>query len=122
MYQVGTKNMRIEKIAGAASNMRKGAGAPASATGAERPESDDRASEGANSRALIALDTPQAPPRGSGTRHSAPFLAQLLANRIGVPQTRARRRALPADGSARYAAAGSLSCAPRIGITDRRSI
>lgn len=122
MYQIGTKNMRNEKIAGSASNMRKGADAPIRATGAEQPLGDGRAGNDANGRALIALETRQAPPRGSRAGHSAPFLAQLLANRIGVPQTRARRRALPADGSAHYDAAGSLSCARRIGITDRRSI
>jgi hypothetical protein len=120
MYQIGTKNMRIGKIAGAAPNTGERTRKAEAGKGGAGQAPHDNAEQG---RALIALEARQAAPRHEPhARHSAPFLAQLLANRIGVPQTRTRRRALPADGSARYAATGNLSCARRIGITDHRAI
>ncbi len=69
---------------------------------AEAPEA--AASE---SRALVAIEpsAPQAGPR-SVTRHpAAPFLAQLIATHLQVPQTRARRRAAPAEAIAAYQSA-----------------
>jgi hypothetical protein len=42
-------------------------------------------------------------------RPAAAFLAQLIATAHGAPQTRARRRAEPADACAAYAAAARLS-------------
>lgn len=116
--------MRIEKITGAVSNNRERAHKAAAGEGCAADKAPPAARDGGEpGRALIAVEARAATPRHEpGTRHSAPFITQLLANRIGVPQTRARRRALPADGSAHYSAAGNLSCARRVGITDRRSI
>jgi hypothetical protein len=42
-------------------------------------------------------------------RPAAIFLAQLIATAHGTPQTRARRRADPADACAAYAAVAGLS-------------
>ena len=58
------------------------------------------------SRALIAIEAPVGPDRAtSRTRHpQAPFLAQLIATQMQVPQTRARRRAEPAEAVAAYGA------------------
>jgi hypothetical protein len=57
-------------------------------------------------RALIAIEAPVGPDRAtSRTRHpQAPFLAQLIATQMQVPQTRARRRAEPAEAVAAYGA------------------
>jgi hypothetical protein len=58
----------------------------------------------AETRALIALE-PAAPvehsPRLTG-RSDAPFIAQLIATRMQVPQLRARRRAEPGEAIAAY--------------------
>jgi len=56
------------------------------------------------SRALVAVEpaAPHASPR-SLTRHpAAPFLAQLIATHLQVPQTRERRRAEPGEAIAAY--------------------
>ena len=57
-------------------------------------------------RALIAIAAPAAADRAlSRTRHpAAPFLAQLIATQMQLPQTRARRRAEPAEAVAAYRA------------------
>jgi hypothetical protein len=40
-------------------------------------------------------------------RHNAPLVTQLMAVRMDAPQTRARRRAAPAEGVAAYGATGN---------------
>jgi hypothetical protein len=55
----------------------------------------------AESRALVALQ-PAAERRRSAGAPSAPFLAQLLAIKAGLPQTRDRRRAEPDEASHSY--------------------
>lgn len=57
-------------------------------------------------RALIAIEAPAAADRPlSRTRHpAAPFLAQLIATQMQLPQTRARRRAEPGEAIAAYGA------------------
>jgi hypothetical protein len=40
-------------------------------------------------------------------RHNAPIVTQLIAVRMDAPQTRARRRAGPAEGVAAYGATGN---------------
>jgi hypothetical protein len=40
-------------------------------------------------------------------RHNAPLVTQLMAVRMDAPQTRARRRAGPAEGVAAYGATGT---------------
>jgi hypothetical protein len=40
-------------------------------------------------------------------RHNAPLVTQLMAVRMDEPQTRARRRAAPAEGVAAYGATGT---------------
>lgn len=60
------------------------------------------------SRALVPVAPAAAsePERPLGRRPSAVFLAHLIASAQQVPQTRARRRAEPADAMAAYRAAG----------------
>ena len=60
----------------------------------------------AESRALIAVAAPAAADRATArTRHpQAPFLAQLIATQMHLPQTRARRRVEPAEAIAAYGA------------------
>jgi K+-sensing histidine kinase KdpD len=55
-------------------------------------------------RALIAIEAPAASERTPRpTRHpSASFVAQLIATHMQAPQTRARRRAEPAEAIAVY--------------------
>ena len=40
-------------------------------------------------------------------RHNAPIVTQLMAVRMDAPQTRARRKAAPAEGVAAYGATGN---------------
>lgn len=63
----------------------------------------------AQGRALIALDAAAPAERlSTASRHpAAPFLAQLIATHMQAPQTRARRRAEPAEAIAAYAAMAS---------------
>jgi hypothetical protein len=60
------------------------------------------------SRALIAVAASTASDRATArARHpQAPFLAQLIATQLHLPQTRARRRAEPAEAIAAYRAHG----------------
>jgi hypothetical protein len=63
------------------------------------------------SRALVAVEppAPHAGPR-SLTRHpAAPFLAQLIATHLQMPQTRERRRAEPAEAIAAYRAVARIT-------------
>jgi hypothetical protein len=53
------------------------------------------------SRALVALE-PAAERRPAGATPAAPFLAQLLAVKADVPQTRERRRAEPDEATHSY--------------------
>ena len=59
-------------------------------------------------RALVALE-PAEERRPSGAAPDAPFLAQLLAVKAGLPQTRERRRAEPDEATHSY----ELTMAPR---------
>jgi hypothetical protein len=62
------------------------------------------------SRALVAVEpaAPHAGPR-TLTRHpAAPFLAQLIATHLQLPQTRERRRAEPAEAIAAYRSAARV--------------
>lgn len=62
----------------------------------------------ATARALVAVNAPREParPMQRPTDHSrAAFLAQLIAIREHLPQTRERRRATPEEAVAAYAAA-----------------
>ena len=70
---------------------------------AQRP-AETEATEVSHTRALVAVE-PAAPHVGPRvlTRHpAAPFLAQLIATHLQLPQTRERRRAEPADAIAAY--------------------
>ena len=61
------------------------------------------------SRALVAVE-PQAERTDRPMAYrDAPFLAQLLATKADLPQTRARRRAEPADALAAYRSVASLT-------------
>jgi hypothetical protein len=67
-----------------------------------------RSSAPAPGRALVPTAPPRGPPGADrGPRPSGNFLAQLIATALQAPQTRARRRAEPADASAVYAAAAT---------------
>ena len=66
-------------------------------------ETETRTSE---SRALTIVATPSRPL--APVRRDAAFLAHLLATRAQAPQTRARRRAEPAEAVAAYREADRL--------------
>jgi hypothetical protein len=69
-------------------------------------EIDAELNEGSASRALTVIETPT---RGiAAPRRDAAFLAHLIATRAQAPQTRARRRAEPAEALARYRAVAGL--------------
>jgi hypothetical protein len=55
------------------------------------------------SRALVVVEPP-APRERPAPHRQAPFLAQLIATKAQHPQTRARRRAEPAEAIAAYRA------------------
>ena len=59
------------------------------------------------SRALVAL-APIAKRERAASFREAPFLAQLIATRDQLPQTRERRRAEPGEAIAAYRAADAL--------------
>jgi hypothetical protein len=69
------------------------------------PQANEPRSE---SRALVAVE-PQAERTDRPMAYrDAPFLAQLLATKADLPQTRARRRAEPADVLAAYRSVAAL--------------
>ena len=79
------------------------------ARSAQRP-ADAAGSAASESRALVAVEpaAPHAGPR-TLTRHpAAPFLAQLIATHLQVPQTRERRRVEPEEAIAAYRSAKGL--------------
>lgn len=96
------------------------AGAPDAPGGV--PDETDRPRSAAASRAIVApVSGGRADaPHYVRVRHAAPFIAQLVANRIGMPQTRQRRRAAPQEASARYGEADALDPAPKTGTRARR--
>lgn len=61
----------------------------------------DLEAKAAECRALVALEPP-AERRPSASVPAAPFLAQLLAIKAGLPQTRDRRRAEPDEATHSY--------------------
>lgn len=79
------------------------------ARSAQHP-AETEASEVVESRALVAVEpaTPHAGPRVLTRHPAAPFLAQLIATHLQVPQTRVRRRAEPAEAIAAYRGAKGL--------------
>ena len=60
------------------------------------------------SRALTVVVAPAAHEASPVTRGDAAFLAHLIATKAQAPQTRARRRAEPAEALAAYRAAAEL--------------
>lgn len=63
---------------------------------------------GSASRALTILAAAPARAASPQTRGDAAFLAQLIATKVQAPQTRARRRAEPAEALAAYRAVANL--------------
>ena len=78
----------------------------------------------ASSRALVAVRAQPAHQRATFARlrPSAPFIAQLLANRMALPQTRLRRRAAPEEVSARYSIGDALDRQPIAGTRRTRRV
>jgi hypothetical protein len=64
--------------------------------------------EPVESRALVVVGSAQPHQPASLPRRAAPFLAQLIATRTQAPQTRANRRAEPAEAIARYRAVAGM--------------
>jgi hypothetical protein len=60
------------------------------------------------SRALTVLTGPAHQTTSAHTRGDAAFLAQLIATREQVPQTRAKRRAEPTEALAAYRAVAGM--------------
>jgi len=79
------------------------------ARGARRPAGSAE-SDLSESRALVAIEpaVPHASPRALTRHPAAPFLAQLIATHLQVPQTRERRRAEPQDAIGAYRLASPL--------------
>jgi hypothetical protein len=72
------------------------------------PQAAEPEPEAPTGRALVAL-APAAPHREPSPHHrQAPFLAQLIATKQQLPQTRERRRAEPAEAVAAYRAMSAL--------------
>jgi hypothetical protein len=94
------------RIVGIEATAIRGAAAP------RRTRGDRREPEVAETqaRALIAVEAAAPADRlPAMTRYpSAPFLAQLIATHMQAPQTRARRRAEPAEAIAAYSAIGPM--------------
>lgn len=70
-----------------------------------RPD-DAELNERPLSRALTVIESPAR--IATAPRRDAAFLAHLIATRAQAPQTRARRRADPAEALARYRAVAGL--------------
>lgn len=101
--------MRIGRVSPAAYSTAYGRRPDPAPCGAPAADSDT-----ADTAARTGLPVPLAP-RAPGSGIAAPrsgpssaFLAQLLANRIGLAQARRRRRAGPQDSAAHYRAADGL--------------
>ena len=75
---------------------------------------EDLETKAGESRALVALE-PAAERRSSTAAPAAPFLAQLLAVKANLPQTRERRRVEPDEATHSY----EVSMAPRPVYTGR---
>jgi hypothetical protein len=74
----------------------------------------DLEGKAAKCRALVALE-PATERRPSASASAAPFLAQLIAAKVGLPQTRERRRAEPDEATQTY----EMSMAPHPVFTGR---
>ena len=73
------------------------------------PQAPETAAEAPAGRALVALSPAAALSEPSAQYRQAPFLAQLIATREQLPQTRERRRAAPHEAAAAYRAAAALT-------------
>jgi hypothetical protein len=71
---------------------------------AARHGANERREPETESRALVTIEAPVPNDRAASRRPGAPFLAHLIATQMQAPQTRARRRAEPAEAIAAYAA------------------
>lgn len=77
--------------------------------GTDAGRGDDGLSPIPRERALVA-GTPPAPAGAEAPVQSfAPFIAQLVATRLGLPQTRERRRGTASECVRAYAAPGALA-------------
>lgn len=77
-------------------------------TDSEKSEAGPRLVKDAGGRALLVIEPPKPAPLASPFRE-APFLAQLIATKDKHPQTRARRRAEPADVIDAYRAVEAMT-------------
>jgi hypothetical protein len=77
--------------------------------GRHAPRTDLPAHEpAAASRALVVVEAPEPTQDRPMAYRNAPFLAQLIATKDKLPQTRSRRRAEPAEAVAIYRAVAKL--------------
>ena len=87
----------------------------------ERIESDNWEPAQPECRALVAVDAGAAAPNFAVAHPSAAFLAQLLAIKAGLPQTRERRREEPGVAAHIYEA-GMTAPTANAGSTLRRAM
>jgi len=83
---------------------------PVAGSGAARADgepADRTADDGAIRNSAAAAESLS--PRRAATLPIAPFVAQLIANQQGLPQTRARNRVEPATAALAYRTAGRRS-------------
>jgi len=92
---------------------------PAAPSGNRAGHSDAAPGGEASRRTALVPIEPAARRRPAGTvwlnRPSAPFLAQMIATKNDLPQTRARRRASQAEATAAYGTTTATLRAARIG-------
>lgn len=116
--------MRIERIA-AADGRERQAPRNAARAGLQDAQGDERVPGQARGKALVAVNSPRETEAQSHVPHgrpASPFVAQLLANRLGLAQTRQRRRIAADEASARYGVADELDLWQVPGLLQRRSI
>ena len=68
-----------------------------------------RAAQASDSRALVTVTPAAASHEMLANYRHAPFIAQLIATKDQLPQTRERRRAEPGDAIAAYCAGKALA-------------
>lgn len=93
---------------------------------AEPSAGRDAGAEDRRGRALVALaprhaERPAVTAAFAGARAFAPYVAQLAATALDLPETRARRRAEPARASRAYAEAAVLVAPSLVGAFARRT-
>ena len=117
--------MRIERITAAAAGGERQAPRGAAPADPRHAQGDERKPGQARGNALVAIHRgtqAKDPLHVMHGRPASPFIAQLLANSMGLAQTRERRRLAADEASLRYGAANDLDVWPALDRRGARSI